>query len=129
MSRILVVDDSGIARKFVIRTLDMSGLEDAEFLEAGDGAEALEVLESGPADLVVSDLNMPNMDGEQLLVKLKESPAFKDIPVLLITSAANEALRAQLMGQGAFDVFSKPVSPADLFPVLQRLSLAEGDPE
>lgn len=127
MSRILVVDDSGIARKFVIRTLDMSGLEDAEFLEAGDGLEALKALESGPADLIVSDLNMPNMDGEQFLVKLKESPGLKEIPVLLITSAANEALRAQLVGQGAFDVLNKPVSPADLHPVLQKLSLVEGD--
>ena len=129
MSRILVVDDSGIARKFVIRCLDMSGLEDAEFLEAGDGAEALEVLGNESADLVVSDLNMPNMDGEELLVKLKENPVLKEIPVLLITSAANQALKDRLLGQGAFEVLGKPVSPADLFPVLQRLSLAEGDPE
>ena len=126
MSRILIVDDSAIARKFIKRCFEMAGCADAEFVEAENGQKALEILENEPADLVVSDLNMPVVDGEEFLVKTKADFSLKDIAVLLITSAENQALHHRLIEQGAVDVLSKPVSPSDLFPILQKLSLIEG---
>lgn len=126
MTRILIVDDSGIARKFIRRCLEMSGCEDAEFFDAEDGAKALEVLAESPMDIILTDLNMPVMEGDELLKRVKEDPKLKDIPVLLITSAENPALNQQLADLGAYKVLSKPISPADLFPILQELSIIEG---
>ncbi len=124
MSRIVVVDDSAIARKFIKRCLEMAGCEDATFIEAEDGEKALEVLKDGPVDLVVTDLNMPVMDGAQLLKKIKTSPSLTDMVVILVTSAENPELKKELLGHGAYEVLGKPVSPADLFPILEKLSLA-----
>ncbi len=124
MSRIVVVDDSAIARKFIKRCLEMSGCEDATFVEAEDGEKALEALKDGPADLVVTDLNMPVMDGAELLMKIKTSPNLTDITVIIITSAENPEKKKELLEQGAYEVLGKPVSPADLFPILEKLSLA-----
>ncbi|MEE9255926.1 MAG: response regulator [bacterium] len=126
MSRILIVDDSGIARKFIRRCLEMSGCEDATFFDAEDGAKALEILQESPADLILTDLNMPVMEGAEFLKRVKEDPKLKDIPVLLITSAENPAMAQQLADLGAYKVLGKPISPADLFPILQELSIIEG---
>ncbi len=127
MSRIVVVDDSAIARKFVKRCLEMSGCEDATFIEAENGEKALEALKDGPVDLVVTDLNMPVMDGAKLLMKIKTSPSLTDLVVILVTSAENPELKKELLENGAYEVLSKPISPADLFPILEKLSLVGGE--
>jgi two-component system chemotaxis response regulator CheY len=127
MSRIVIVDDSGTARKFIRRCIEMAGCSGAEFVEAENGQKALEALRDGPVDLLLSDLNMPVMDGSELLLHIKADPATKNVTVLLVTSAENPALKEQLIEHGAFDVLSKPVSPALMFPILQKLSLVEGE--
>ncbi|HEB88591.1 MAG TPA: response regulator [Deltaproteobacteria bacterium] len=118
MKTILVVDDSSVARKIVIRCLKIVGHSEAEFPEAGHGQEALDILREREVDLVVTDLNMPVMDGVTLVRKLKASPRFQHIPVVVVSSLLNEAAREKLRERGVDLMVEKPLSPAGLSAVL-----------
>ena len=103
-------------RAFVTRALqEQSHLEVAE---APDGEQAKKLLQSDSFDVVVTDLNMPEMDGATLLKKVKASPRFHDIPVIVITSGYNPAKSEELQKMGAMAVMEKPVSPPALMAVL-----------
>ncbi|MGE4343099.1 MAG: response regulator [Geoalkalibacter sp.] len=126
MERIIIADDSETARMFIKRCLEIIGLRDAQFLEAANGRDALQLtkeqLAKGePVDLLVSDLNMPVMDGVTLLKWVKTSPRLVQLPVLIITSAGNPAKEQELMEQGALAVLNKPVSPASLLKALDSM--------
>ncbi|GAB4327886.1 MAG: response regulator [Calditrichia bacterium] len=112
--RVLIVDDSAIARSIIKRVFDVSGISDAEFLEANNGREALEVLTKQRCHLVISDLNMPDMDGEELLKRIKSSPKLHDTPVVIISSLGNPAKEKKLIADHAESVFTKPVSVPEL---------------
>ena len=122
MKRIIIADDSDTARMFIRRCLEIVGLHDAEFIEASNGREALKFAKEEPPDLLVTDLNMPAMDGETLLKWVKTSPRLVDLPVLVVTSAGNPAKEAQLKELGAFAVLNKPISPAPLLKILGPLA-------
>ncbi len=111
MKRIIIADDSATARMFIKRCLEIIGLGDAEMVEAEHGKEALNAAKEKSPDLLLTDLNMPVMDGETLLKWLKASPKLCEVPVIVITSAGNPAKEAQLLGLGAMRVINKPVSP------------------
>ncbi len=111
MKRIIIADDSATARMFIKRCLQIIGLGDAEFVEAEDGKQALEIAKAQPADLLLTDLNMPVMDGQTLVKWVKASPKLCQMPVVVITSAGNPAKEAQLLELGAHRVINKPVSP------------------
>lgn len=111
MKRILIVDDSSTARMVVKWCLEIVGFEGATFLEAANGKEALTILKQESADLVVTDLNMPVMDGETFLKWVKGSPKTHDIPVAMISSAGNAAKEKQVLAMGAHAVLGKPLSP------------------
>lgn len=119
MKRILIVDDSVTARIFVRRCLEAIGFGQSEFVEAENGKIALEKAKENPVDLIVSDLTMPDMDGESMLKRLKSNPKLHEVPVLIISSAGNQAKVSELIEMGAFGVLSKPFSPADIYGVLQ----------
>ncbi len=127
MNRIVIADDSGTARMMIRRCLEIVGLADAEFFEAENGKEALTLVKQQPVDLLVSDLNMPVMDGEVLLKWVKASPKLNDLPVLIITSAGNKAKTDKLLEMGAFAVVNKPVNPAILSNVLAPLLASDED--
>jgi two-component system, chemotaxis family, chemotaxis protein CheY len=111
--RILIADDSATARMFLQRCLEIAGCRDAEFIEAANGAEALELLGGdGTVDLVVTDLTMPEMDGMELLDRIQASPKLHGIPVIVVTSAKNPARREKLESMGVAAVLGKPISPA-----------------
>jgi len=116
---ILVVDDSETARMFIRRCLEVIGFNEAEFHEAGDGQAALSILENTPTDLVVTDLTMPIMGGEELLSSIKSNSNLKNSLVLVVTSAGNKARENALLENGALAVISKPFAPAALYTVLQ----------
>lgn len=116
---VLVVDDSGTARMFVQRCLEAIGLSEAEFHEAADGKAALAILKNTPIDLVMTDLTMPIMGGEELLSSIKSDEALKKSLVLVVTSAGNKAKETTLLALGALAVISKPFAPADLYTILQ----------
>ena len=122
MKSIIIADDSSTARMIIKRCLVIAGCLDADFLEAGNGAEALEIARNNQVDMLVTDLNMPNMDGKSLLRHVKASPRLNDIPVLVITSACNPVKETELLKLGAFAVISKPISPASVAQALQSLT-------
>ena len=118
MKRIIIADDSTTARMFIKRCLQIIGLGDAEIIEAEHGKEALAAAKAQPADLLLTDLNMPVMDGETLVKWVRASPKLGDLPIIVITSAGNPAKEAQLLELGAHRVLNKPVSPPVLMEAL-----------
>ncbi|WP_051142077.1 response regulator [Paucidesulfovibrio longus] len=126
MERVIIADDSATARMVIKRCLEIAGLAGAEFLEAANGLEALELLEWGPPDLLVTDLTMPVMGGLDLLKRLKQEEEYRDMPVLVISSAKNDANARELIELGAFAVLPKPVNPAMLAEALAPLLPAKG---
>ena len=115
MKRVLVVDDSRSARMIFVRCLKIVGFEEAEFFEAGDGQEALEVLRAcGPVDLALIDLNMPTMDGFTLLRCLSQARGAGAFPVIVASSRINDVVRRRLREAGAHAVVAKPLSPISL---------------
>lgn len=121
MERILIADDSETARMFVRKCLEIAGCRDAAFVEAADGNEALERMREAPPDLLVTDLNMPEMDGTALLEKVRASPKLCAVPVIVVTSASNPAKDRKLLAMGAKTVLSKPISPASMAQALQEV--------
>jgi len=118
--KIIIVDDSGMARMFIQRCLEAIGFSEAEFVETGNGQEAWDKIDVCPVDLIVTDLTMPVMDGESLLKKIKSDSRYGDLPVVIISSACNPAREVELKQNGALAVLSKPFTPADLYKTLQE---------
>ena len=106
----LIVDESAVARKMIKRSLEIVGLQDSDFSEAENSVEALEILKDSEFDLVCTDLNMPEMDGTQLLKRIKNSPKLTDTPVIIISSLTNATREKQLLPDHALKVFKKPLS-------------------
>ena len=120
MKRIIIADDSATARMFIIRCLQIIGLDEAEIVEAEHGKEALTAAKEQVPDILLTDLNMPVMDGETLLKWVKASPRLNEVPVIVITSAGNPAKEAQLLEMGAKQVINKPVSPPVMMAALDE---------
>jgi len=104
---ILVVDDSPTVRKFVSVSLEMQGFN---VTSASDGMDALEKLPTRKFDLVITDLNMPNMDGFDLIRSLRENPEFKDLPVIILTSLSDGASKEEGSKLGVSSYVVKPFS-------------------
>ncbi len=126
MKRIVIADDSATARMFIKRCLEIIGCGGAELVEAANGKEALARVKEAPTDLVITDLNMPVMDGETLLKWINANPKLNQIPVLVVSSAGTPAKEAELMGLGALAILSKPVNPPAL---LEKLEHLLGEPD
>jgi two-component system, chemotaxis family, chemotaxis protein CheY len=109
--KVLIVDDSAVMRKIVERALRQAGLELSEVLEAGNGAEALLQVEKGSLDLILSDINMPVMDGLEFLKNLAGMESAKKIPVVMITTEGSEARVMEAISVGARGYIRKPFTP------------------
>lgn len=118
--KILVVDDSATSRMIVRRCLEMAGYSDATFLEASDGALALDLLDTNPVDLIVTDLKMPRMDGRTLIRKLQSHPTLSDVPVLVVSSVAAGSEESEPFGSNVLTAVQKPLSPAKLIHALKE---------
>jgi two-component system chemotaxis response regulator CheY len=105
---VLIVDDSAAIRKILRRVLQQTELPLGQVIEAADGAEALAALKQQKVNLILSDINMPNMDGLQLLTALKASPEWKDIPVVMITTEGSQAKVLEAVQAGAAGYVRKP---------------------
>jgi two-component system, chemotaxis family, chemotaxis protein CheY len=105
---VLVVDDSAAIRKILQRVLRQTEMPLGDIFEAGDGVEALDVLNSQQIGLVLSDVNMPNMDGLQLLGEIKRKEALKTIPVVMITTEGSQNKVLEAVGLGASGYVRKP---------------------
>ena len=104
----LIVDDSAVMRKIVERALRQAGLSLAEIFEASNGVEALDVLRRKRVHLILSDINMPNMDGLEFLRQLREQNLAPDVPVVLITTESSEDHVRNAIAAGAQGYIRKP---------------------
>ena len=107
-SDILVVDDSAAIRKILQRVLRQTGMAIGTIHEAGDGNEAVEVLKGQKVDLVLTDINMPKMDGLQLLAAIKLHSLWHQIPVVMITTEGGETKVGEAVKLGAAGYVRKP---------------------
>ena len=105
---ILIVDDSAAIRKILQRVLTQLNLPLGSVIEASDGREALEMLKTKPVGLIFSDINMPNMDGIELLTKLKASDSHKSVPIVMVTTEGSQAKVLQALELGAAGYVRKP---------------------
>jgi two-component system chemotaxis response regulator CheY len=109
--RALIIDDSSVMRKIVERSLRQAGIDLAPVLEAGNGAEALVVLQENQVDLILCDVNMPVMDGLEFIKQLPGVPNAKDVPVVMITTEGSESHVVQALSSGARGYIRKPFTP------------------
>ena len=117
--RFLIVDDFSTMRRIVRNLLKESGFADAD--EAEDGVIALQKLRNSSFDFVVSDINMPNMNGFQLLSEIKKDEKLKHLPVLMVTAEARKEDIVMAAQQGAAGYIVKPLQKDKLFAELQKL--------
>ncbi len=106
--RVLIVDDSSVMRKIVERALRQTGLQLARVYEASTGTEGLDVLAASPVDLVLTDINMPAMDGLEFLRQLRERNLAPRVPVVMITTESSEEHVKQAIVAGAQAYLRKP---------------------
>jgi two-component system, chemotaxis family, chemotaxis protein CheY len=111
---LLLVDDSPVMRSFLRRALSICRFPVAEFLEAGNGEQALAVLHGGRVDVVLTDINMPVMDGECMLLALRQDAALRSIPVVVISTDGTDSRRQRLLDLGAAAYLTKPFEPERL---------------
>lgn len=105
---VLIVDDSAAIRKILQRVLRQTDLNLGEIREAGDGSEAVEILKERSFGLILSDINMPQMDGLQLLARIKEMKHLKDVPVIMITTEGGQGKVMEAVQLGATGYVRKP---------------------
>ncbi len=118
--RVLIVDDSPAMRTFVRRVIDMSGFELSECFEAAHGGEALDVLNHEWVDAILTDINMPVMDGHEFLRRLSGNDLLRSIPAIVISTDATERSIASMASLGARGYVTKPFLPETLRAELER---------
>ena len=122
--RTLIVDDSSVMRKIVARALQQGGVTIAEILEAGNGSEALDIIRSHKVDLVLSDINMPVMDGLEFVRQLQGVENAQGVPVVMITTEGSESHVMEAISCGARGYIRKPFTPDQMkqhvLPLLQK---------
>lgn len=111
---VLIVDDSPAMRTFVRRVLDLSGLEIGTCLQAENGEAALAVLHQEWVDVVLTDINMPVMDGESFVRNMNSTEAFRSIPVIVVSTDNTEGRVRQMLSLGAKGYVKKPFLPETL---------------
>lgn len=117
--RVLVVDDSPFARKHIVRTLANMGME--KLGQAADGQEAVKLLQENSYDLVVTDYNMPNMDGGQLVEFIRKNMNNAYIPILMVTSEENQTTLSGIEQSGVSAIVDKPFDSQNVRDILARL--------
>ena len=118
---VLIVDDSPVMRGFIRRVMTLSGLEVGECLEASDGEEALVQLREHRVDVILTDINMPKMNGEELLRRLETEGMLRKVPTLVISTDATKARILRMLSLGAEGYMTKPFSPETLREELERV--------
>ncbi|CAK0742412.1 chemotaxis protein CheY [uncultured Gammaproteobacteria bacterium] len=116
--KVLTVDDSRTMREMVSFTLKGAGYD---VVEAGDGQQALNALGVNKVDLVIADLNMPVMDGITLIKRMRATPAYRTLPVLMLTTESDDKKKSEGRSAGATGWIVKPFDPAKLISVVQKV--------
>lgn len=108
MLDVLIVDDSAAIRKILQRVLRQTELPIGAVYEAGDGAEALETLRKQTVGLILSDINMPNMDGLEFLSKVRAEPSWQALPIVMVSTEGAHAKVLEAVERGASGYVRKP---------------------
>lgn len=108
---VLIVDDSTSMRSVIKKIIVISGFKIDQCYEAENGKRALEILSKVWVDVIVSDLNMPEMNGMELLAALKEDSLLQEIPVIIISTESSDDRRKAVLEMGANQFINKPFSP------------------
>lgn len=116
--RILVVDDSANSRRFIKRVLEQLGVE--HFLEAGDGREAAGILGNDYVDLVITDFNMPDMNGKELVEHIRTQSWQSSVPILMVTSETNAGRLAEVKAAGVNAICQKPFNPTTIKSLIEQ---------
>ena len=126
MIQVLIVDDSKATRELLASALE--GLPEAEIIEVASGFEALKILPRHRFDLIVTDINMPDINGLELINFVKKSPAYREVPLFIVSSEAKEHDRQRGLALGAAEYLTKPFDPAALLALAKRhLGLGSND--
>lgn len=115
---ILVVDDSETVRSIILKTLTLSGLELNDSLQASNGKEALALLRDNWVDLVLTDINMPDMGGVELIEHMKKDEVLKTIPVVVVSTEGSATRIEELKEKGVRAYIRKPFTPEKIREVL-----------
>ncbi len=113
MMQILVVDDSHLMRRYIARTLDMTGIQ-LRVHEAANGREAMDKARDTHPDLIITDLNMPEMNGAELVAHVARDPELGGTPILVLSADHSAGRSEELIHVGALAYLTKPVTPEDL---------------
>jgi two-component system chemotaxis response regulator CheY len=109
---LMIVDDSATMRKIIMRTVRMSGLEFERTEEAGNGAEAIEKLKTSPVDLVLCDVNMPEMNGLEMVKKIRsELKSCDNTKIIMVSTESSQELIDGVIKDGANGFITKPFTP------------------
>lgn len=122
---VLIVDDSGVMRAMILKSLHMSGLPLGETWQAANGQEGLDALNQHWMDLVIVDINMPVMNGEEMIDCMKERPETKDIPIVVISTEGSEKRLEKLRQKGAAFIH-KPFTPEKIRDTIRDIMNLEG---
>jgi two-component system chemotaxis response regulator CheY len=116
--KVMSVDDSRTMRDMVTFTLKGAGYD---VVEAADGQQALNLIATNKVDLVITDLNMPVMDGLTLIRRLRATPAHRTLPILMLTTESDESKKSEGRSAGATGWIVKPFNPEKLISVVQKV--------
>jgi two-component system, chemotaxis family, chemotaxis protein CheY len=118
---IMIVDDSPVMRIFLRRVLQLTGLLVGEYCEAGDGEAALQGLRERWVDLILTDINMPHMNGEEFVRQLEADEVLREIPVIVVSTDASRERIDRMFKLGAQGYISKPFHPETLRDEVERI--------
>jgi two-component system chemotaxis response regulator CheY len=123
---VLIVDDSSSMRAVIKKIIRLSGFNVSEYWEAADGAEALEMMNRHWVDLVLSDINMPKMNGIEMIAAMKKNDLIASVPVVMVSTERNEEKVAKCLELGASGYIKKPFRPEQL---RDKMITIFGEPE
>jgi two-component system, chemotaxis family, chemotaxis protein CheY len=117
---VLIVDDSAIVRSVIKRAILLSGVDAGEIYEAANGKEAIERLDSAWVDIVFSDINMPIMDGIEMVKSLDQKGILKETPVVIVSTDRSEVRIRQMKACGVREYLNKPFTPEEIRDVINK---------
>ena len=115
---VLIVDDSPTSRMIIQRCLEMTGVEVDSFLFAENGIEGLSSIEDNKVDLILTDINMPKMDGLTFIKLLKNKESTAGIPIIVTSSIADGSIETEMKKLGVTAIIKKPISPEKIMRVI-----------
>ena len=118
---VLIVDDSGVMRSMILKSLQLAGLPLGEVHQASNGQEGLGVLDNEWVDLIVADINMPVMNGEEMIRRIRSNELWANLPIVVISTEGSEA-RIQELQQLNTSFIHKPFKPETIRDVVQALT-------